>query len=51
MRVSLEWLFNMLSTENLGKILSSINLLKDERGNYLWTGHRKTAIWYFTFSI
>ena len=32
-------------------IAEYIFALKDEKGNYLQTGHRKTAIWCFTFSI
>ena len=32
-------------------IAKYIFALKDERGNYLRTGRRKTAIWCFTFSI
>ena len=34
MRVSLEWLFNMLSTQDLRKILSTVNLL-----NGPWLDH------------
>ena len=32
-------------------IAEYIFTLKDEKGNYLRTGHRKTAIWCFKFSI
>ena len=37
--------------DSWNNIAEYIFALKDERGNYLQTGHRKTAIWCFTFSI
>ena len=37
--------------DSCNNIAEYIFALKDERGNYIRTGHRKTAVWCFTFSI